>query len=89
MPGKVAVAAEEKKSVKYRDLPPGHLFAPIAIETLGAIGPRSLSLLKEVGRRIRSETEEAIGKSTEYLLQCLSVAVQQGNSVSVLGSLST
>ena len=52
-----------------------------------AIGLRSLSLLKEVGRRIRSEMGEA--KSTEYLLQCLSVAVQQGNSVSVIGSLGT
>ena len=56
----------------------------IAIETLGAIGPKSLALLKDLGRRIRSELGEP--KSTEYLLQRLSVAVQRGNSISVLAS---
>ena len=60
------------------------MFSPIAIETLGAIGPKSLALLKDLGRRIRSELGEP--KSTEYLLQRLSVAVQRGNSISVLAS---
>ena len=32
-PGKVATTAEERKSEKYRGLPPGHMFSPIAIET--------------------------------------------------------
>jgi len=45
------------------------------------------ALLKEVGRRITSETGEA--KSTEYLLQRLSVAVQRGNCASVLGDMQT
>ena len=52
--------------------------------TLGAIGPKSLALLKDLRRRIRSELGEP--KSTEYLLQRLSVAVQRGNSISVLAS---
>ena len=60
------------------------MFSPIAIETLGAIGPKSLALLKDLGRRIRSELGEP--KSTEYLLQRLSVAVQRGNSIYVLVS---
>ena len=30
-PGKVTAAAEERKSEKYRGLPPGHMFSPIAI----------------------------------------------------------
>ena len=64
-PGKVAATAEERKSEKYRGLPPGHMFSPIAIETLGAIGPKSLPLLKDLGRRIRSELCEP--KSTEYI----------------------
>ena len=42
-----------------------------------------LAFLKELGRRIRGETEP---KSTEYLVQRLSVAVQRGNCVAVLGS---
>ena len=65
-PGKVAATAEERKSEKYQGIPPGHMFSPIAIETLGAIGPKSLALLKDLGRRIRSELGEP--KSTEYLL---------------------
>ncbi len=86
-PRKVAANAEERKIEKYRDLPPGHIFSPIAIETLGAIGPMSLTLLRELGRRIAVETGEP--KSTEYLLQRLSVAVQRGNCTSVLGSTGT
>ena len=84
MPEKVAATAEERKSRKYRGLPPGHLFAPIAIETLGAIGPRSLAFLKELGRRIRGETGEP--RSTVYVVQRLSVAVLQWNCIVVLGS---
>ena len=44
----------------------------------------SLALVKEPGHHIRVESGEV--KSTEYLFQRLSVAVQQENSVSVLGS---
>ena len=35
-----------------------YLFAPVAIETLGAVGSHSLSLLKDIGRRIASESGE-------------------------------
>ena len=71
-PGKVTEAAEDRKCEKYMGLPPGHFFSPVAIETLGAIGPKSLALLKELWRHIRAETGEP--KSREYLLQRLSVA---------------
>ena len=52
---------------RVKGLPLGHLFAPIAIEIMGAIGPRSLAFLKELGYRIRGETREP--KSTEFLVQ--------------------
>ncbi len=71
-PRKVAANEEERKIENYRDLPPGHMFSPIAIGTLGVIGPMSLTLLRELGRHIAVETGEP--KSTEYLLQRLSVA---------------
>ena len=70
---------------RWLDLPSSHLFCPISIETMGAMGPRSLTLVKEVGRRIMAETGEA--KSTDYLLQRLSIAVQRGNCASVLGGM--
>ena len=60
-----------------------HLFCPVTIETLGAVGPQSLALIKDIGRRIASETGEY--RAGEYLLQRLSVAVQRGNFAAVLG----
>ncbi len=36
--GEVAAHAEERKILKYRDLPVTHLFVPVAIETTGVIG---------------------------------------------------
>ena len=82
-PGRVAALAEDRKVDKYRDLPRSHLFCPLSIETMGAMGPRSLELVREVGRRIAMETGEP--RSTDFLLQRLSVAVQRGNCASVLG----
>ena len=85
--GRVAAAAEERKEDKYRYLPSTHWFSPLAIETMGAMGPKSMALLREVGRRVAAETGEP--RSTDYLLQRLSVAVQRGNCASVLGSIAT
>ena len=62
----------------------GYSFAPIAIETFGAMGKNTLSFLKELGHRVRRCTGEV--KAKAFLLQRLSVAVQRGNTASVLGS---
>ena len=85
--GKVAASAEERKCEKYQGLPPGHIFTPVAIEILGAIGPKSMVFLRELRRRIRAATDEP--KSANYLLQRISVAVQRGNSIAVQGSTGT
>ena len=42
------------EATKYRGLPVTHSFTPVAIETTGAIGPKSLSFLKDLGRRVTS-----------------------------------
>ena len=55
----------------------------LAIETMGVIGPKSLVFLKDLGRRLRQETKEEMAQA--YLLQRLSIAVQRGNAVSVMG----
>ena len=62
-----------------------HSFVPVAIETLGAIGPRSLVFLRELGRRVRRQTGNIL--ATSSLLQKLSVAVQRGNAATVMGGL--
>ena len=82
--GAVATRAEEKKQEKYAHLDPSHCFTPVAIETTGAVGSRSLSFLKDLGHRLRQVTGEE--KSFSYLLQRLSVAIQRGNAASVLGT---
>ena len=53
--GIVASAAEEKKACKYAMLELAYCFVPVAIETLGAFGPKTLSFMKELGRRIMVE----------------------------------
>ena len=83
--GAVAAAAEERKLAKYANLDQGHSFTPVAIETLGVIGPKSLVFIRDLGHRIQQRTGEV--RSLMYLLQRLSVAIQRGNSASVMGSI--
>ena len=80
--GLVAALAEERKAVKYSHLAPTYLFTPVAMETMGAIGPESRAFLRELGRRVQLESGEA--NSTTYLLQRLSMAVQWGNAVAIM-----
>ena len=56
--GAVAAAAEERKQAKYAYLDHGHSFIPVAIEILGAIGPKSLVFLKNLGHRIQQQMGE-------------------------------
>ena len=79
-------SAEDRKAEKYRGLPASHSFIPVAIEILGAIGPRSTLFLRDLGHRIALESGEP--RSTDYLLQRLSVAVQRRNAASVRGGMS-
>lgn len=82
--GSAAAAAEEKKIQKYSDIISGVDFVPVAIETSGVWGPHALDLITELGRRIADVTYEP--RSTAFLRQRLSVAVQRGNASCVLGS---
>ena len=72
--GGVAAMAEERKSKKYAHLAPHYFIQPVAIETSGAFGPSTLSFLKELGKRISLASGEP--RSTQFLLQRLSMAVQ-------------
>ena len=82
--GRVAAQAETRKGSKYASLLPHHLVQPVAIETSGVFGQSTLAFLKELGKRIASSSGDP--RSTAYLLQRLSVAVQRGNAVAVMGS---
>ena len=82
--GKVAELAEERKEQKYL-LGPTYFFTPVAIETLGAIGPRSRVFLRELGRRVRNESGDS--NATSHLLQRIAMAVQRGNAAVILAGI--
>ena len=56
-------------------------FMPVSIETYGAYGPQGLKLVKKIGKKIQDATGEKL--STFYLLQSISMAIQQGNAICV------
>ena len=82
--GEVAARSEALKEEKYSALLHSHEFRPVAMETSGVFGVHTLGFVKELGRRLRHQTGEV--KSATYLIQRLSIAVQRGNALAVLGS---
>ena len=85
--GAVAALAEVRKEAKYISLCSTHIFTPVVIETSGVFCSKSLSFIRELGRRIVHVTAEV--NSTNYLMQRLAVAVQRGNGATVLGTMGT
>jgi len=82
--GSAADEAEARKTTKYTDICRGIDFVPVAIETSGVWGKKGWALVKEFGRRIsvaKNETRSAI-----WLRQRISLAIQRGNSFSVLAT---
>ena len=79
--------AEQTKIKKYSYITSHayHSFTPVAFETTGVCGPRSMSFLTDLGRRIVNTTGEK--SSLAYLLQKFSVTIQRGNAASILGTL--
>ena len=69
---------------KYSNLSDNYHFIPVAAETYGAFGPQGLKLLKSIGRKIQEATGEK--RSTMFLLQNISIAIQRANAVCVMGT---
>ena len=59
-----------------------YIVTPVAIETFGPWAPMGLKLIKEVGKKICELTGEK--RSTSYLFQSISIAIQRGNAASVM-----
>ena len=76
--GSAASAAELSKNTKYSDIIAGVDFVPFVIETSGVWGEQAVILVKEIGRRIAEVNHEP--RSTSFLRQRLSLAVQRGNA---------
>ena len=82
--GSAAKAAQERKMVKYQSFAVDHIFVPIAIETLGPMGPEAKHFLQELGRRLNDHTGES--RSASFLQQQISMAIQKGNALAMMGS---
>jgi len=61
------------------------LLPACCVETAGSVGPDSMFFLKDLGLRIKMATGEP--QSFAFLMQRLSVAVQTGNAISVMGTI--
>jgi hypothetical protein len=83
----VAESAASRKETKYATLSTTRIFIPIALESLGPIGSKATSFLKELGRRLSVSTDNPM--ETAYLFQRVSVAIQRFNAVCVLGCFSS
>ena len=84
---KVGSAAEKGEKVKlahYTELSSNYIVQPVANETLGPWGPSSIKFVKEIGSRIEAITGDK--RSTCFLFQAISMAVQRGNITSIRGS---
>ena len=55
----MAVKAEHLKSAKYTALKVSHQFVPFAVETSGVLSQAALSLVWDIGQRLRQATNAA------------------------------
>jgi len=82
--GAAAEGAELAKLHKYTSFSPSYKIVPVAIETLGAYGSSARSLVGDLGSRITRCTGDH--RSTLFLRQRISIALQRGNALSILGT---
>ncbi|KAL7670101.1 hypothetical protein ACOME3_005039 [Neoechinorhynchus agilis] len=81
-PGGAATAAERRKTAKYAELEKTHLFLPFGVETNGAFGVSAKKFCAEIGRLLIKASGDH--RQRNYLIQRLSVAIQRGNTASVI-----
>ena len=86
-PGTAAEKAEKVKLGKYKSLLKDYYMVPFAVETLGAVGQEGADLVNFLGKSIQAKTGEK--RSSFYLFQSISMAVQRGNAPSILGTVKT
>ena len=70
----------------YEELTNDYIFTPIAVETFGSWGSLGHNLIKEIGQRLCNITGDK--RSTFYLFQRISMAIQRGNAASAIGTVS-
>lgn len=79
--GSAAELGEKVKQKKYEELSQQFIFVPFSVETFGPWGSESKRLMKEISLKIKNKNAHS------YLIQKISLAIQRGNSASVLSTL--
>lgn len=82
--GFAAQKRENHKRSTYNTLDSNFHFIPVCVETLGSFGDGALKLVKRIGELMQNVTGEK--RSTNFLIQRISVAVQRGNAAAILGT---
>ena len=82
--GLVAKRAEDSKKQKYGEICSAYAFVPIAVETSGVFGDEAKAFFRRLGFLSRSKTHDPL--SHQKIVQCISVSIQQFNSLRMLGS---
>ena len=82
--GWAADDAERRKVEKYAALQGRFYFNPVGFETFGSWGSGAKDLVKEVAAKIEEQTGES--RAEQFLQQRISLEIQRGNAVSVLGT---
>jgi hypothetical protein len=82
--GSVASGAEDRKVTKYSALTHNYTFVPIAVETFGSWGQSASLFVSDIGRHLQRTSGDS--RSTSFLRQRISLAIQRGNAQSVMGT---
>jgi len=77
--------AEARKCRLYESISSLYNFIPIAFDCLGGFGPSAKAVIAKISQKIREESGD--NRSHQFLMQRLSIEIQRGNSISILGSL--
>ena len=76
--------AERLKNEKYSHLAHQFDFYPIGFQTFGSWGPSAMDILDQIGKRIKEHTGDS--RAMDFLRQKISIEIQRGNAVFVLGT---
>ncbi|CAH2260602.1 jg18278 [Pararge aegeria aegeria] len=82
--GAAASSAKLAKRRKYENLDSSFIFVPFGVETLVPWGPEATALFKELSKRVIESTGDP--RAGSYLGQRISLAIQRGNTASILGT---
>lgn len=84
--GNGAINAAKRKTTKYESLTrQNYEFIPFAVETMGPWCTEAIQFINKLGHMISLKNCEP--RSTFYLKQRISIAIQRGNASSIMGSI--